>query len=295
VTRESDLLRHIYRRSAHLSDRDAVVLGPGDDAAALHMSHDALLTVDQLIEGRHYAKGTPVDAIAHKAVARSVSDVAAMAGRPRAALCAACLRTGTTEADALFDAVARSGDALGCPMIGGDIAFADGPTILTLTVIGTPHPVRGPVTRSGARPGDTVCVTGRLGNSFKSGRHLAFTPRVEEACALADALGERLTSMIDISDGLGRDLARVAEASGVRITLDAAALPRHDDVDGWLSAASDGEDYELAFTVTGTPPDAVHGTAVTVIGMVEDGAGCIARADDGTLHDLTEAGWDHES
>ncbi|MEO1129737.1 MAG: thiamine-phosphate kinase [Planctomycetota bacterium] len=295
MTRESDLLRHIYHRSARLSARDAIALGPGDDAAALHMSHDVLLTVDQLIEGRHYTLGTPVADIAHKAVARSVSDIAAMAGRPRAGLCAACLRTGTTDADTLFDAVARAGEALDCPLVGGDIAFADGPTILTVTVIGTPHPERGPVTRSGARPGDAVCVTGKLGGSFASGRHLALTPRVAEASQLADSLGTRLTSMIDISDGLGRDLARVAEASGVRIVLDAAALPRHDDVSTWLDAASDGEDYELAFTVTGTPPETAHGTPITVIGIVEEGAGCVARGDEGSLHDLTEAGWDHQA
>ena len=294
--RESALLEHIRERSAPLRGRGAVVVGPGDDCAVLALPGLTLATVDHLVEGRHYDPSLPVDLIARKAVARSVSDIAAMGGEPSCGLATGCLRDGFEHADELFDRMAHWANEFGCPLAGGDIAFSPGPTVLTVTVLGRPHHLRGPVERSTANEGDKVCVTGALGNSLASGRHAAFEPRIREARELCTTLGHALTSMIDISDGLGRDAGRVAAASGVRIEIDSWRVPLAPGTRSWRSACADGEDYELLFTVKGDaelPRDTVAGTPVTVIGRVVRGAGCIARDEEGTVYPIGDMGWDH--
>ena len=300
--RESRLLDHIYRRSADLaSSFPGVLLGPGDDCAVVACGPQTLLTVDQLIEGRHYLPGTAIDLIARKAVARSVSDIAAMAGVPRWALATAALPAAWSQAesDDLFDRLATWARHWGCPLVGGDIAaLPEGaPMLLTVTVGGDPHASRGPVTRSGAQPGDCVWMTGRVGGSLPSGRHLTFEPRIAEARWLADTLTTRLHAMIDLSDGLGRDAARVAAGSGVRLEIEAALVPVHEPRSP--TVASDGEDYELLFIADAdadmTLPAACPqtGTPVTRIGQVIAGQGCVIIDAAGRAWDTTEMGWDH--
>ncbi|MBL0926787.1 MAG: thiamine-monophosphate kinase [Phycisphaerales bacterium] len=293
---ESDLLARIAERSRGLGG--PVEVGPGDDCAVVGAGGRLLLTVDQLVEGRHFDPGTAPDLIARKAVARSVSDIAAMAGAPLVSLGTGCLTRGRPDADELCARMAHWANAFGCPMVGGDLAFHDGPAVLTVTVLGTPHPTRGPVLRSGARAGDLVLVTGRLGGSYTSGRHLSFTPRAAEARQLADALGPRLHSMIDISDGLGRDAGRLAAASGVRIEINAARLPLHPGVTDWRRGAADGEDYELLFTAGGLAEGACSalasiGAPVSCIGRVVSGEGCVVIDPEGSAHDARELGWEH--
>ncbi|MGQ0628557.1 MAG: thiamine-phosphate kinase [Phycisphaerales bacterium] len=148
---------------------EGVIVGPGDDCAVIeHGGVQTLLTVDQVIESRHFigpliasdgprgTPGTPFHAVAHKAIARSISDIAAMGGRPRWALATAALPAGLSDslAGALFEAMRRLALTFGAPLVGGDIAATSGPLVLTVTVGGAPHPARGPVLRSGARPGD---------------------------------------------------------------------------------------------------------------------------------------------
>lgn len=317
-----------------------IVVGPGDDCAVLRSASGdlQLITVDQLIEGRHFTHGTAIDRIARKIIARSVSDIAAMAGSPTWSLATAALPPDYPHADKLFDAMAKWALHFGCPLVGGDIATLAPPSpsstspssssvslpatlhidgtpiparpglMLTCTVAGIPHPRRGPVLRSAALPGDDVWVTGRLGGSFLSGRHLSFEPRTREAHFLADTLGDRLHAMIDLSDGLGRDAARIAEASGVRIELHGPRLPVHPNVHSWDAAIADGEDYELCFTTAPTapaPPATPHSpaslpeacphtdTPFTRIGRVVAGAGCVLIDETGASHDITESGWDH--
>lgn len=304
---ESELLAHIAERSRGIvsgSGRGTVVIGPGDDCAVLALPGLTLATVDHLVEGRHYETGTALDLIARKAVARSVSDIAAMGGEPRCGLATGCLREDFAAVpgggDELFDRMAHWAEHFGCPLAGGDIAYTapareGGVNVLTVTVLGAAHPVRGPVERRTAREGDLVCVTGSFGGSFRSGRHLTFEPRVREARELCDLLGVRLTAMIDVSDGLGRDAARVAAASRVRIEIDGWKVPRARGVGGWVRAVSDGEDYELLFTVEpgATLPRGVAGTEVTVIGRVTRGAGCVVMDESGAAHDASRMGWDH--
>ncbi len=298
--RENELLSHIYRRSADLSGSFAqVVVGPGDDCAVVRTPTESLLKVDQVIEGRHFVRGTPIDLIARKAIARPVSDVAAMAGRPLAALASASIPESFAQADALFDACAAWARRFGCPLVGGDISATSAPVLsLSISVLGTPHARRGAVLRSSARPGDSLWVTGELGGSFGPdglGRHLTFEPRVEEASWLADTLGPSLAAMLDVSDGLGMDAGRLASASGVGIRIERDAVPVAPGANGWAAALGDGEDYELLFCVRGVdrlPETTPGGTRLTRIGTVVEGSGCRLVWNGGEA-DVAQVGFEH--
>lgn len=332
---ESRLHDLIFERSAQLSRRFPYVrTGPGDDCAVVDIpspngpSAPCLLTVDHLVEGRHFDRLGPspspdvLEAVARKAIARSVSDIAAMGGTPHASLATACLPSGFPQAtaDALFDKMHRWAEHWHAPLVGGDLAtFGDTgpghgasnatPIVLTVTLLGIPHPRRGPILRSTARPGDLVYVTGKLGGSLPSRRHLTFEPRTTEGLWIADQLADyaartppdraatsAVGAMLDLSDGLGRDGARLARASRARLELDAASLPTHEGC-SWREAMSDGEDYELLFTA---PPDlplpasTPNSTHITRIGRVVAGEGCSVRLPDGTSLDAAAMGWEHE-
>ncbi|MBL9032493.1 MAG: thiamine-phosphate kinase [Phycisphaerae bacterium] len=308
---ESDLLARIYARSAGLSRFAQVVAGPGHDCAVVDAGADGggsrlLLKVDQVVMGRHVRPGTPVDLIGRKAVARAVSDIAAAGGRPLAALAGAVVPS-AFDADGLFDAVFQWAAHWGCPLVGGDISGGSEMAV-SIAVVGLPHATRGPVLRSGARPGDEVWVTGRLGGSYDAatglGRHLTFEPRLAEAAWLCDALGEGLRAMMDLSDGLGRDAARLARASGVRVRVEAGTLPSHEGVD-WRRAMRDGEDYELLFVVGAGASERWRRTAeaaggrtptgvpLTRIGRMEAGQGACVVEFDGRDEDASEWGWEH--
>jgi thiamine-monophosphate kinase len=297
--RESELHRRIYANSRDMrAGFPYVLIGPGDDCAVVKPgAASLLLTVDQVVEGRHFTPGTPVDLIARKVVARSISDIAAMGGTPRWALATGLLPNDFAAAPELTDALHRWSEHWSTPMVGGDIAsaLAGTPLVLTVTVGGDPHPGRGPVLRSGAKAGDVVYVTGALGGSLLSGRHLSFEPRLREATWLCDTLGEHLHAMIDISDGLGRDAGRIAEASGVRIDLDSAQLPLHPGLTDSEAAIREGEDYELCFTLDSAeilPARTPQGTPLTRIGRVSAGAGCFTVIDGRSL-EISDLGWDH--
>lgn len=306
--RESHLLSHIFARSADLSAAfPHVLLGPGDDCAVVRTSSgdQVLLKVDQVVEGRHFAQGTSVDLIARKAVARAVSDIAAMAGTPAWGMAAAVIPAGYARADELFDRTAHWARHFGAPLVGGDISTgASGSAlVLGITLGGTPAPGRGPVLRSGAQPGDEVWVTGKIGGSLASGRHLTFEPRVREGRWLADTLVGDLHAMIDLSDGLGRDAGRIAERSGVRVVIEGSLIPLHVDVDSVRAGVADGEDYELLFCCSpevmeralasaggvANPP----ATLFTRIGHVVTGSGCALALPEGRNLNAKEMGWDH--
>ncbi len=301
--RESDLLRSIYQRSAGMTGAFGhIETGPGDDCAVLRTpgGDRLLISVDQLIAGAHFrpAPATPLELIGRKAIARALSDIAAMGGRPLGAVVAAALPRGFALGDELFAHTKAAAERLGCPLIGGDIAIADGPLALTTTVLGAPPPARGPVLRAGARPGDAIYITGSLGGSLDPatglGRHLTFEPRLAEGAWLAETLGEQLGAMIDLSDGLGIDGARLAAASSVRLEIEARAIP--DTGVGWRRALSDGEDYELLFTVragSDLPGATPGGTRLTWVGSVSEGAGCIVISPEGERIDAGGLGWDH--
>ncbi len=306
---ESHLLQHIADRSADLSGMigalGEIVVGPGDDAAVVRMpSGEALLiTVDQLILGRHLQPDASIDTIARKAIARSISDIAAMGGVPAWGLATALLPTSYTHGDELFDAMSRWARHWNCPLIGGDIAAGPGPLSLTVTVAGAMPSGSGPagckpVLRSGARAGDTLWLTGRIGGSLASGWHANFEPRLE-AGQRAAAIGAH--AMIDLSDGLGRDATRIGAASDVQLIMQESNLPLNPGCDDWRQAASDGEDYELLIAL---PPqldgEAKRAGWLGPIGVVANadqntGPGATIVDAQGTHHDVSQLGWDHRS
>lgn len=306
--RESELLRHIYRRSEDLAGAFGdVIVGPGDDAAVVRTaSGDRLVvTVDQLVEGRHYRADpdadTDLDLVARKAVARSISDIAAMGAAPAFGLATGLLPEGYAHGDALFDAMSRWARHWGAPLIGGDIAFggAGAPVSLTVTVIGRLDKGTRPTLRSNARPGDVLWLTGQVGGSFESGWHLRFEPRL--AAGLAAAKLDRAAA-IDLSDGLGRDAARVGEASGVVLEIEAARLPISHRAASWREACREGEDYELLLALPEGVTLEAEPALIGPIGRVraarggEAGlgiGGAVVVDAHGRAHDAAELGWDH--
>jgi thiamine-monophosphate kinase len=322
--RESELLSHIYLRSADLSRRFPFILaGPGHDCAVIKIgAEQLLLKVDQLISGRHFTPDTPIDLIARKAIARPLSDIAAAAGTPLCALAAATLPPHYPHANELFDALFGWALHWNCPLVGGDIAASgsigtatirernpgtpaapdsDHALSLSITLLARPHPTRGPLLRSGAQPGDHLYVTGTLGGSLNndgSGRHLTFEPRLREARFLANTLGPSLHAMMDISDGLGLDAGRLAKASGVSIEIEETNLPRSPTVTDWRRAISDGEDYELLFAAAGeVPPSCPEtGTPITRIGHIHPGdRAAQLQLRSGQHVDISNQGWDPDS
>jgi thiamine-monophosphate kinase len=183
----------------------------------------------------------------------------------------------------------EAGLAAGCPIVGGDFASWDGRLVVTVGILGT---VDQPVLREGARPGQTLFVTGPLGGSIL-GRHITFKPRLD--MGLRAATQFRASAMLDLSDGLSRDLPRLLGPS-VGATIDAEDLPIHPDArqlarqtgrDPLWHALNDGEDYELLFAA-----DADNLPGCTAIGRVEAGPGVRLRRA-GQIEPLVVEGWEH--
>ena len=149
-----------------------------------------------------------------------------------------------TEALLLYESIQQEAERLDCPLVGGDTCIqrreSDSGIHLTVTVLGS---AARPVSRSGAKAGDRIFVTGPLGGSFASGRHLAPPVRIPEAPAqLRSCLGDDLHAMIDISDGLGKDAMAIASSSHVRFVLESRLIPCHPG-SNWQNALQDGEDH----------------------------------------------------
>jgi len=249
---------------------ERVWLGPGDDTAVLRWPSgaDCLVTTDMLLEGSCFRlvethPGAPgagtARQVGRKAMAVNLSDIAAMAGVPVAAVVSVGLprRGGRALAEELYLGLREMADAFDTAIVGGDTNSWDGPLVVNVTLLGEATP-RGAVHRKGARPGDWLLVTGPLGGSLL-GKHLDFTPRVREALALHAAVA--LHAMIDISDGLAADIAHLYTESGCGAVLRADAIPVADAAramnDGRSPlehALADGEDFELVFAVS--PADA---------------------------------------
>lgn len=234
-----------------------VLLGPGDDTAAVQWPTDSpcLVTTDMLLEGSCFLldEAGPY-LVGRKAMAVNLSDIAAMAGRPIAAVVSVGLprRGGRTLAEELYRGLREMADAFDTAIIGGDTNSWNGPLVISVTLLGQAT-ARGPVTRSGARPGDWLLVTGPLGGSIR-GRHLTFTPRVREALELHARAD--LHALIDISDGLAADVHHLCEESHCGAVLRAEAIPitsearSMDDGKSPLDhALSDGEDFELVLAL----------------------------------------------
>ena len=300
--RESELLDDVIAGAAPLPPH--VLIGPGDDLAALRAS-DApmLLGVDQVIDGLHVdAATTPWNLIGGKAIRRCLSDVAAMAGRPHAALVAAAIPTSATreQVNELCRGLQEAAHANKTPIVGGDLSIHrsdSAPLTISVTVLGHIGP-QGPISREGALPDDLVVATGHFGGSLElggGGRHLTAPPRINEALELAALLGDDLHAMIDVSDGLGRDAGRIAVASGLQVTLEASRIPTSPGI-SVEQALCDGEDYELLAVVSPhatLPSQLGENCPLHVIGRCTNGAGAFIQQTDGSLLPISDMGWDH--
>jgi thiamine-monophosphate kinase len=230
--------------------------GIGDDCAVLPPSrHAQLVTVDPVVFGEHFDDTISPGAVAAKLLKRNLSDIAAMGGRPRAAVVALALapNVSTRWIEQFYRGLAVTARAHKTSIVGGDVTRQQHGLAATLTLIGDAHPIR-TLTRHGAKKGDWIYVTGLLGGSIL-GHHHRFTPRLVEGTWLAGR--SEVRSLMDVSDGLAKDLHALTpsgtlpsiNAPAVPISRAARTLSKRDGRSALAHALTDGEDFELLFTV----------------------------------------------
>jgi thiamine-monophosphate kinase len=299
-----------------IRQREGVQVGPwtklgiGDDCAILDVNRagDLLVTTDMLMDGRHFRLAEHgARAAGYKALGVNLSDIAAMAGVPRACVVAVALPRVDTAglAQEIYAGMHELAVRFAVDLVGGDTNAWDGPLVISVTLMGEATS-RGAIRRAGARPGDAILVSGPLGGSLFAGRHLRPDPRIAEALALHKTVPIR--ALIDISDGLSSDLGHILkESGGLGAILDLAAIPIHPDAfelskrDGTPAldhALNDGEDFELCLVVAAddaaqllaAPPAPAQ---LFRVGTVTDVPGLLLRGPDGHERPILPMGFDH--
>ncbi len=233
----------------HLASGTAVVAGPGDDCAVVETQDRGKLLVlktDCVVEGVHFFRGTVALDVGWKAMMRPLSDFAATSAVPQFALITLMLseETDVVWVKQLYQGLRTAADRFRVSIVGGETSSTPGAIAISASVIGFVERDRW-VSRGGAKPGDDLFVTGRLGGAWKR-KHLRFIPRLMESRWLTKNFSIR--AMMDLSDGLGTDLPRLARASKVGFKIETENLPlsRGAKIN---DAISKGEDYELLFAV----------------------------------------------
>jgi len=283
-----------------------VPISIGDDMAQVSIGQNAavLITTDMLLEGVHFDLSTTnLEQVGYKAMAVNLSDCAAMATEPVAAVASVGLPKSISEANlkALHRGLVRAGDLFDCPLVGGDTTcwHSNAPLVINVAMLSRAAAHCAPVKRSTARVGDVICVTGTLGGSL-SGRHLTFTPRIQEALCLTSLVP--IHAMMDLSDGLSTDLTRLCRASGVGAHIQGEKLPISDAAkaanDPTNAALDDGEDFELLFTLS--PDNYTHllkawplPTTITAIGKINENTDLLISHENQADEALKGAGFDH--
>jgi thiamine-monophosphate kinase len=318
-TRENDLVRRIQAIGASRSHRNSAVrLGIGDDAALLseRPGYEIILTCDWFLEGTHFLRNQhPADSVGWKCLARAVSDIAAMGGEPRCFLLSLALPETHTGRwlNEYLGGLRRAARKLRCPLAGGDTTRSRA-ILASVTVVGEIRSGRA-LLRSGARPGDIIYVSGRLGEAELGLQRLGRLHRIKKDSTLSKhlypeprlALGRWLsdhqiaTAMMDLSDGLSTDLPRLCQASGVGARLDASRIPvvrvpNQSNARTMLDLALNaGDDYELLFTVrpakAGRVPRAIGGVGLTAIGEITRDTNLFVQRE-GRGQPLAPGGWD---
>lgn len=292
----------------HVPSRPDLPLGLGDDAAVLRRTvpTDIVVTTDLVSDGVDFRlERDDPRRIGRKALAVNLSDLAAMAARPLAAVVSIALpRSGAGSrspldlAIALYEGLLPLVSEFDVAIAGGDTNTHDGPLVISVTALGEVAS-RGPLRRGGGRPGDKLLVTGTLGGSL-AGHHFDFTPRVREALVLHERY--ELHAGMDISDGLALDLSRLAAESGcgavvcidcVPIAPTAQMLP-----DPLQHALGDGEDFELLLATSADVADAIKHDQplecqITCIGELVAHPGLWQQSADGRRIPLQPVGWQH--
>ncbi|HBG61387.1 MAG: hypothetical protein A2Y03_07165 [Omnitrophica WOR_2 bacterium GWF2_38_59] len=226
-----------------------VIKGIGDDTAVVKMSPKKrmLLTTDMLVEGVHFTRDMSPEAIGYKSICCSVSDIAAMGGIPKHAVISFGADP-SLELDfalRIYQGMKKAAKRFGVNIVGGDTVKSKN-NVINVALAGEAD-IDKVVYRDGAKAGDNIFVTGRLGGSFNSGWHLKFVPRVEESQYLVK--NYKISSMIDISDGLVPDLNHVLKGSNVGAILFEKKVPLRKNA-SIENAYYDGEDFELLFTAS---------------------------------------------
>ena len=257
----------IAKLSPTLATNDQVVRGAGDDCAVLDLGMKdqlILFKTDAVVEDIHFTKDIPAEKVGRKALARVLSDIAAAAGKPSSCLVTVGLPK-NFDPDYVFsfykglNALAREHEI---SVSGGETTRTTGPIFVSIALVGT-VPRNRVITRAGAKIGDAIFVSGELGDSI-SGKHLDFEPRLKEAQWLAENFS--VHAMMDLSDGIAGDLRHILNASSVGADLFSESIPitrsaklkakfESSAKPPLLAALTDGEDYELIFTLS--PKDAV--------------------------------------
>jgi len=333
---EFDFIKRIRAAAEKRGVAPRLIRGIGDDAAVIGQitGRDNVVTADLLVEDVDFRRGaTPPSLLGHKALAVSLSDIAAMGGRPLWALLSIGLPQDiwdSTFLDELYDGVFAIADRYDVRLIGGDISRTPEKIVIDSTVIGECASTRA-VTRSGAKPGDHIFVTGSLGGSaaglrlIEQGarlgkrrprnvdadslhqlllRHLQPEPRVGWGLVLGQE--DLATAMIDISDGLSSDLHHLCEESHVGASIESQRIPTNPLVielcgrralDPLLLALHGGEDFELLFTVSpgnvAQLPKKVDGVEVTYLGVIKEASDGVRIAEGSREWDLEPGGWQH--
>jgi thiamine-monophosphate kinase len=302
----------IARLTRSLPGNDAVLTGAGDDCAVLDLGVPEkllLFKTDAVVEGVHFTRETPPEKIGRKALARCLSDIAAMAGTPVAALVTLALpRDFDPEfVTRIYTGLNALAETCGVAVCGGETTTNPERLLISIALLGT-VPRGRQILRGGAKPGDAIFVTGELGGSL-AGRHLDFEPRLAEARWLAEHFTPH--ALLDVSDGLAGDLRHILQASGAGAELFKPAIPvsraaklaareNPSAPPAFLAALSDGEDFELLFTAPGR--DAVKlldawkkkfpKLKLSCIGKIIPGEGIIIR-DRTTAYKLNAHGYVH--